>query len=104
MLTALAIVAVSGVCAILASIYLWRSTRSGLWAMIAGVALAVAGLVGAGLIGWLLTRPFLPGRPSLPNRSVPVRSVLVSQCRIPASLLQSFRIGVGVPEVHRQRR
>ena len=70
MLTAVAIVAVSGVCAILASIYMWRSTRSGLWAMIAGVVLAVAGLFGAVLIGWLLTRSFLSGICSLPTRSV----------------------------------
>ena len=62
MLTTLAIVAVSGVCAILASLYMrWASNRSGLWAMIAGVVLAVAVLIGAVLIGWLLTRAFLSG-------------------------------------------
>ena len=61
MLTALAIVAVAGVCALLASIYMWRSTRSGLSAMIAGVVLAAAGLIGAVLIAWLLTRSFLSG-------------------------------------------
>jgi hypothetical protein len=63
MLTALAIVAVAGVCTVLVSIYMWWATRSGLAAMIAGLILTVVVLIGAVVIGWLLTRSFMSGLP-----------------------------------------
>lgn len=51
------VVAASGVCAVIASWFMWWATkRSAIWAMAAGALLAVITLVGAVVIAWLMTR------------------------------------------------
>ena len=51
-------VAIAG--AFVASYVMWRaSSRSDLWALIAGVVLAVVAFGGAVLIGWAMTRAWL---------------------------------------------
>jgi hypothetical protein len=57
MLTGILVVAAAGVCALLASCFMWWATkRSALWAMGAGVLLLVVVIAGAIVIAWLYTR------------------------------------------------
>jgi hypothetical protein len=56
MLTGLLVVIAAGVCAILASRFMWWATsRSPLWAMAAGVLLLFAIIAGAVVIAWWFT-------------------------------------------------
>jgi hypothetical protein len=54
MLTAVLVVTAVGLCAWLASRFMWWATgRSAMWAMFAGTLLVLAVLAGVLLIGWL---------------------------------------------------
>jgi hypothetical protein len=56
MLVAILIIATAGLCAWLASRFMWWATkRSALWAMCAGALLVIAAFAGAIIIGWLYT-------------------------------------------------
>jgi hypothetical protein len=56
MLAGILIIVTAGVCAWLASRFMWWATkRSAIWAMFAGSLLVIAVLVGAIVIGWLFT-------------------------------------------------
>ena len=57
MLTGILIIATAGLCALLASRFMWWATkRSAIWAMCAGGLLLIAVFVGAIIIAWLYTR------------------------------------------------
>ena len=57
MLTVILAIAAAGVCAILASCFMWWATkRSAIWAMAAGALLVVVIFAGAVVIAWLMTR------------------------------------------------
>ena len=54
--TGLLVIVAAGVCALLASRFMWWATsRSPMWAMAAGVLLLFAILAGAIIIAWLFT-------------------------------------------------
>ena len=56
MLAGLLVVVAAGVCALLASRFMWWATsRSPMWAMAAGILLLFAILAGAIIIAWLFT-------------------------------------------------
>jgi hypothetical protein len=56
MLPGLLVIVAAGVCALLASRFMWWATsRSPMWAMAAGVLLLFAILAGAIIIAWLFT-------------------------------------------------
>ena len=56
MLAGLMIIAAAGLCAWLASRFMWWATkRSAIWAMFAGALLVIAVVVGAIVIAWLST-------------------------------------------------
>jgi hypothetical protein len=58
---ALSVIAIAVICAFAASFVIWRAaSRSGLFALLAGVALTVVVLVFAILIGYAMTRAWLP--------------------------------------------
>lgn len=57
MLTVVLVAVAAVVCSILASMFMWWSTkRSALWAMAGGALLALFALAGAVVIAWFLTR------------------------------------------------
>ena len=57
MLTAVFVIVAAGVCALLASRFMWWATkRSAVWAMVAGSLLVLAAFAGALIIAWLFTR------------------------------------------------
>jgi hypothetical protein len=57
MLAAILIIATAGLCALLASRFMWWATkRSAIWAMCAGALLVIAVFAGAIVIAWLYTR------------------------------------------------
>ena len=57
MLTAVFVIVAAGVCALLASRFMWWATkRSAVWAMVAGSLLVLATVPGALIIAWLFTR------------------------------------------------
>ena len=57
MLAGILIIATAGLCAVLASRFMWWATkRSALWAMAAGALLVAAVFAGAIVIAWLYTR------------------------------------------------
>ena len=57
MLAGILIIATAGLCALLASRFMWWATkRSAIWAMCAGVLLVVLVFAGAIIIAWLYTR------------------------------------------------
>jgi hypothetical protein len=57
MLTGIVVIAAAGVCALLASCFMWWATkRSAVWAMAAGALLVFAVFAGATVIAWLYTR------------------------------------------------
>jgi hypothetical protein len=54
MLAGIIVIATAGLCAWLASRFMWWATkRSALWAMFAGTLLVIAVVAGALIIGWL---------------------------------------------------
>jgi hypothetical protein len=56
MLAGILIIATAGLCAWLASRFMWWATkRSAFWAMFAGALLVIAVFAGAVIIGWLYT-------------------------------------------------
>jgi hypothetical protein len=57
MLAGILVIATAGLCAWLASRFMWWATkRSAIWAMIAGALLVAAVFAGAIVIAWLYTR------------------------------------------------
>jgi hypothetical protein len=57
MLAGILVIATAGLCAWLASRFMWWATsRSAVWAMIAGALLVAAVFAGAIVIAWLYTR------------------------------------------------
>ena len=60
MLTAVVIIVVSGACAVLASMYIrWSSKRGQSATIIAMLILTVGALLGAVMVGWLISRAFM---------------------------------------------
>jgi hypothetical protein len=61
MFSAISAIAIATACAFAASYVIWRAaSRSGLWALIAGVVLVFVAFGCAVLIGWAITRAWLP--------------------------------------------
>ena len=62
MLGALAVIGIAIGCGFAASWVMWRATsKSGLWALVAGVVLAFAAAGAAVAIAWAITRAFFRG-------------------------------------------